>query len=297
MSFNRTDAPGLEGPGEHAASPAVARNVVIRNVLSIAGSDPSGGAGILADVKTFSALGAYGTAVITALTAQNTRGVTGVQAVPPAFVREQLDTLLADVRIDAIKVGMLANAELASVVAERLAGLDIPLVVDPVMVAKSGDALLDASAIETLRRRILPLATLITPNLPEAGVLLGRPAPTTVPEMREAAVALHALGPRHVLVKGGHLRGSESPDIAFDGETFTELGAPRVATRNTHGTGCTLSAAITALLPQRPDLASALRDAKAYVTAALQASEQLEVGGGHGPLHHFHAWWPGRASG
>jgi hydroxymethylpyrimidine/phosphomethylpyrimidine kinase len=262
------------------------------NVLSIAGSDPSGGAGILADIKAFSALGAYGTAVLTALTAQNTQGVTGVHAIPPEFVRAQLDTLLVDVRIAAIKVGMLSNAALAAVVAERLAGLGVPVVVDPVMIAKSGDRLLDAEAIDTLRRLVLPIACVLTPNLPEAGVLLGRAAPTTVEEMRQAAADLHALGPRYVLVKGGHLTGASSPDILFDGRELTELPAPRVPTRNTHGTGCTLSAAIAALLPQRVDVPSAIRDAKAYVSAALLASDQLDVGSGHGPLHHFHAFWP-----
>jgi hydroxymethylpyrimidine/phosphomethylpyrimidine kinase len=266
-------------------------NGQVPNVLSIAGLDPSGGAGILADVKTFSALGAYGTAVLTALTAQNTRGVTGVEPVAPAFVLAQLETLLADVRIDAIKVGMLANAEIARAVAERLATATRPIVVDPVMVAKSGDRLLDADAIETVRREVVPLATIITPNLPEAGVLLGRPAPASVAQMREAARGLHALGARNVLVKGGHLGGAESPDVAFDGTTFLELPAARVDTPNTHGTGCTLSAAITALLPQRPDWASAVREAKDYVSAALRTSQTLQVGGGHGPLHHFHAWW------
>jgi hydroxymethylpyrimidine/phosphomethylpyrimidine kinase len=230
--------------------------------------------------------------VITALTAQNTRAVTGVQLVSPAFVRAQLDTLLDDVRIDAIKLGMLANAEIAAAVAERLASVGVPIVVDPVMVAKSGDRLLDADAIETLRRQVLPLAHVLTPNLPEAGVLLGRAAPTNLDEMRRAAADLHALGSRHVLVKGGHLLAPDSPDLLFDGNTFTELGAPRVATRNSHGTGCTLSAAIAALLPQRGDVVTAIRDAKAYVSAALVASDELEVGGGHGPLHHFHALWP-----
>jgi hydroxymethylpyrimidine/phosphomethylpyrimidine kinase len=277
----------------NAASPSLGLSKGhVPNVLSIAGLDPSGGAGILADVKAFSALGAYGATVLTALTAQNTRGVTGVEPVAPAFVLAQLDTLLADVRIDAIKIGMLANAEIARAVAGRLAASSLPLVVDPVMVAKSGDRLLDADAIDTVRRRVLPLATIITPNLPEAGVLLGRPAPASVSEMREAARALHALGARHVLVKGGHLGGAESPDVAFDGASFLQLPAARVDTPNTHGTGCTLSAAITALLPQRPDWMGAVRDAKHYVSAALRASHLLQVGGGHGPLHHFHAWWP-----
>jgi len=234
--------------------------------------------------------------VLTALTAQNTRTVSAVQAIPPEFVRSQLATLFDDVRIDAIKVGMLANADVARTVAEclercRVSDSVVPVIVDPVMVAKSGDRLLDDGAIDTLRRRVLPLATLITPNLPEAGVLLGRPAPSSLPEMRQAAAALGAMGPRHVLVKGGHLGGADSPDVWFDGQRSVELEAPRVHTRNTHGTGCTLSAAITALLPQRPDLEAALRGAKSYVSDALRASDALGVGSGHGPLHHFHALW------
>jgi hydroxymethylpyrimidine/phosphomethylpyrimidine kinase len=270
---------------------------MIPNVLSIAGLDPSGGAGILADIKAFSALGAYGTAVLTAITAQNTRAVTAVQAVAAELVCEQLDTLFADVRIDAIKLGMLANAELAASVAGRLMRLGPRLlVVDPVMVAKSGDHLLDPLAIDTLRTRVLPLATLITPNLPEVGVLLGRAAPTSFEQMRDAAVELQRLGPRYVLVKGGHLKGDESPDVLFDGRDFTLFTAPRVATKNTHGTGCTLSAAIAALLPQRADVPSAVRDAKTYVTRGLVASDALSVGSGHGPLHHFHALWPSALS-
>lgn len=263
------------------------------NVLTIAGSDPSGGAGIQADIKTFSALGAYATSVITALTAQNTRAVTGVFGVSPEFVRAQLDTLLADVRIDAVKVGMLANAAIACAVADWLAVSGIRhVVVDPVMVAKSGDRLLDADAIDSVRRRVLPLASVFTPNLPEAGVLLGRAAPTTLDEMQRAGVELAALGARHVLVKGGHLAGAESPDVLCNGHDVVRLAAPRVATRNTHGTGCTLSAAIAAHLPRHADVTSAVRAAKDYVSAGLRASHQLEVGSGHGPLHHFHAFWP-----
>jgi hydroxymethylpyrimidine/phosphomethylpyrimidine kinase len=264
----------------------------IPNLLTIAGSDPSGGAGILADIKTFSALGAYGAAVITALTAQNTCGVTGVELVSPAFVRAQLDSLFSDLQFDAIKLGMLANAELAGVVAEALASVACPIVVDPVMVAKSGDRLLDADAIDCLRRRVLPLATVLTPNLPEAGVLLGRAAPANIAEMRSAAADLHSLGPRYVVVKGGHLNAETSPDVLFDGHDFTELLSERVPTRNTHGSGCTLSAAIAALLPALPDALAAVRAAKAYVSAALLASHELEVGSGRGPLHHFYALWP-----
>jgi hydroxymethylpyrimidine/phosphomethylpyrimidine kinase len=266
---------------------------MIPNVLSIAGSDPSGGAGILADVKTFSALGAYGAAVITALTAQNTRQVTGVQPVPAEFVALQIDTLFLDLEFDALKLGMLANADISACVADRLRYHGAKnVVVDPVMIAKSGDCLLDMEAIDTLRTRVLPLAEIITPNLPEAGVLLGRPAPSTLDGMRDTAVALWALGPRYVLLKGGHLESSESTDILFDGHELLEFSAPRVATANTHGTGCTLSAAIAALIPRRPDMASVVRDAKAYVTAAILASGALQVGKGHGPLHHFHRLWP-----
>jgi len=265
---------------------------MIPNVLTIAGSDPSGGAGIQADLKTFCALGAYGAAVITALTAQNTRRVTGVHLVPAAFVAEQIDTLFADVRIDALKIGMVATAEIAATVAGRLSAHGARnIVLDPVMVAKGGDRLLDAEAVDTLRRTLLPLADIVTPNLPEAGVLLDRPAPATLAEMRAAAAALHALGCRRVLLKGGHLGGAASIDLLFDGRETLELPAPRLPTANTHGTGCTLSAAIAALLPQHPDAASAVRDAKAYVTDAIAGGAVLAVGEGHGPLHHFTRLW------
>ncbi len=269
------------------------------NALSVAGIDPSGGAGIFADLKAFSALGAYGTGVVAALTAQNTQGVAGVHGVPPPFVRLQLDTLFADVRIDAAKVGMLGTAEIAIAVAEGLAppvsaGRLPHLVVDPVMVAKSGDTLLGREAIATLIEAVLPLATVLTPNLPEAGVLLGaRPADTTK-EMQRAAERLRRLlrddGQRFVLLKGGHLAGDPT-DLLFDGDRMIELTAPRVATRNTHGTGCTLSAAIAALLAHGTEAVAAVRQAKQYLTEALRQADRLEVGSGHGPVHHFHAWW------
>jgi len=265
---------------------------MIPNVLTIAGSDPSGGAGIQADLKTFGALGAYGAAVITALTAQNTRTVSGVHLVPPDFVAAQIDTLFADVRIDALKIGMVATAGIAAAIADRLEAHGAGnIVLDPVMVAKSGDRLLDANAVDTVRRRLLPLADVITPNLPEAGVLLDRAAPATLAEMRRAAADLQALGCQAVLVKGGHLEADESIDVLFDGHDYREFIAPRVRTANTHGTGCTLSAAITALLPQRPGIPSAISDAKAYVSEAIAASGALSVGRGHGPLHHFHRFW------
>jgi hydroxymethylpyrimidine/phosphomethylpyrimidine kinase len=266
---------------------------MIPNVLTLAGVDPSGGAGVFADLKTFSALGAYGTGIVVALTAQNTRGVTGVHLVPASFVTQQIDTLFADVRIDAAKVGMLASAELVSTVAAGLRRHGVRhLVVDPVMVSKSGHHLLQPDAVEALRRELLPLAEILTPNLPEAGVLLSRAEPRSLDEMRTAARDLHKLGPHYVLLKGGHLDGADCIDILDDGTTQIELHSPRIETRNTHGTGCTLSAAITALLPQRATVADAVRDAKTWLTAALTAADQLSVGHGHGPVHHFHALWP-----
>ncbi len=272
---------------------AAAPSAVPPNVLTIAGSDPGGGAGIQADLKTFSALGAYGMAVITALTAQNTRTVTAIQQVPAAFVAEQIDTLFADIRVDAVKIGMVGVAEVALVLADRLSHHRARhVVLDTVMVAKSGDHLLDPGAVAALRDHLVPLATVITPNLPEAGVLLGRAPPCTLAEMHQTVRDLHRLGPQAVLLKGGHLQTEISPDLLFDGTTLTELPAARLSTPNTHGTGCTLAAAIAALLPRRPDLLTAVHDAKAYLTAAIAASGRLAVGGGHGPVHHFHALWP-----
>jgi hydroxymethylpyrimidine/phosphomethylpyrimidine kinase len=265
----------------------------VPNVLSIAGVDPSGGAGVFADLKAFSALRAYGCGAVTALTAQNTRAVTGIHEVPPEFLRLQLDTLFADVRIDAVKIGMLASSALIEVVAEALHRYRPPFVVlDPVMVAKSGDRLLRTDAVEALRTRLLPLATVVTPNLPEAGDLLGGSAPDAPAAMREAARALHRLGPGAVLMKGGHLPGERLLDVLFDGTDFLELPIDRVPTRNTHGTGCTLSSAIAALLPQRGGVRDAVREAQGYVLGALRGAEALSVGSGHGPLHHFHQLWP-----
>jgi hydroxymethylpyrimidine/phosphomethylpyrimidine kinase len=274
---------------------------VIANVLTIAGSDSGGGAGIQADLKTFSALGAYGASVIAALTAQNTRTVTAIHDVPPEFVGAQLDAVFDDIRIDAVKVGMLSRPDIIAVVAERLAHCGVEhVVVDPVMVTKSGDRLLQPDAVTALRERLLPLATLITPNLPEAGVLLDAEPPVDEAGMLEAAAVLRALGPGAVLLKGGHLAGDESFDVFDDGAGGAGgdldgvpqiLRARRIATRNTHGTGCTLSAAIAALLGRGLSLRSAVGRAKTYITAAIQASDQLSVGSGHGPVQHFHAIW------
>ena len=271
----------------------------VPNALSVAGIDPSGGAGVYADLKAFSALGAYGCGVVAALTAQNTQAVTGIHGVPPEFVRLQLDTLFADVRIDTAKIGMLGTAPIARAVAEGLAkpvaaGTPAHVVVDPVMVAKSGDSLLAADATAMLVEAILPLATVITPNLPESGVLLRERAPETLREMRRAAERLRRLLPdgRHawVLLKGGHLPG-DAIDLLHDGDRMVELPAHRIDTKNTHGTGCSLSAAIAALLPARGSVPEAVADAKRWLTEAIRRSGELSVGRGHGPVHHFHNLW------
>ncbi len=262
----------------------------IPNVLSIAGSDPSGGAGIQADLKTFGALGVYGMAALTALTAQNTRGVTGVHVPPADFIAQQIDAVFADVAVAAVKIGMLADAPIVDAVADRLrAHRASAVVLDPVLVATSGDSLGTPETVDALRRTLLPLATLITPNLPEAARLADRPVPRDVAAMRDVARALGAAGARAVLVKGGHLGGATAVDVLFDGHGFEEFEAPRIETRNTHGTGCTLSSAIAAYLALGFALPDAVRNAKSYLTEALRFSDDLAVGTGHGPVHHFHA--------
>jgi hydroxymethylpyrimidine/phosphomethylpyrimidine kinase len=271
----------------------------IPNTLTIAGMDPSGGAGILADVKAMSALGAYACAVVAALTAQNTQAVTDISPVNPQFVRAQLDTLFADVEIHAVKIGMLGQTGVIEVVADRLGHHKPPhLVLDPVMVAKSGDLLLEQKAVGALREQLLPLATVMTPNLPEAGVLLEMRAVETVREMRRVAERLRNLmthgGHRWVLLKGGHLPGNDTIDILHDGDKMIELPGHRIQTRNTHGTGCTLSAALAALLPQTDSVVDATRAAKDYLVAAIASADMLKVGHGHGPVHHFHKLWAGK---
>ncbi|TDQ48825.1 bifunctional hydroxymethylpyrimidine kinase/phosphomethylpyrimidine kinase [Actinorugispora endophytica] len=263
------------------------------NILSIAGTDPSGGAGVQADLKAFSALGGYGMTVVTALVAQTTTGVTGVHDVPASFVRDQLDTLLTDVRVDAVKIGMLSNTGVIDVVAAAIDAYALPnVVLDPVMVAKSGDRLLAADAVEALRTELLPRVALVTPNLPEAADLLGEAEAAGLDAMRDQAERLLALGPRRVLLKGGHLDGDTSTDLLLSADAAPEtLTAPRVATRNTHGTGCTLSSAIAALRPQRATWSESVRDAKSYLTEALRHADTLDVGKGRGPVHHFHSWW------
>jgi len=262
------------------------------NALTIAGTDPSGGAGIQADLKAFSALGAYGTSVITALVAQNTCGVRSVYRVDPDFVTAQLDAVLDDVRIDTAKIGMLAEAAIVETVAQRLEQARLPFVVlDTVMVAKSGDALLSPEAVATLRERLLPQVSLITPNLPEAATLLGCAQAQDETDMRRQGDALLQLGCDAVLMKGGHLLHAESPDWLITRCGHQRFTAARVATRHTHGTGCSLSAALAALRPQQPDWPATVAAAKDWLQQALRHADSLEVGKGIGPLHHFHHWW------
>lgn len=266
---------------------------MIANVLTIAGTDPSGGAGIQADIKTFSALGAYACSAVTAVVAQNTQGVRSFLALEPQFVADQIDAVFDDIRIDAVKIGMIANAGIAEAVADRLRHHGAKnIVLDPVMVAKSGHALLAPEAVAAVRGLLAPLATVITPNLPEAAVLLGRADSWTAEAMAAALPDLLALGPDWVLLKGGHLPDSaESTDLLAGPGGVTRFPAPRIATANGHGTGCTLSSAIAALLPSL-GMVEAVGAAKAYLHAALAESGRLDVGRGSGPVHHFHALWP-----
>jgi hydroxymethylpyrimidine/phosphomethylpyrimidine kinase len=259
--------------------------------LTIAGSDSGGGAGVQADLKTFSALGVYGASVITALTAQNTRGVFAVHAVPVDFIAAQIDAVFSDLDIGAVKIGMLGNAAAIAAVAagiERHRARNI--VLDPVMAATSGEKLLRADAIDALRE-LIARTNVLTPNLPEAAALLDVPVARDELDMRRQARTLLALGPGAVLIKGGHGDGPESVDLLVEADECTRFAAPRVATRNTHGTGCTLSSALAAGLAQGKELREAVRDAKAYVSAAIAAADRLGVGSGPGPLHHFFRWW------
>ena len=260
--------------------------------VTIAGSDSSGGAGIQADLKTFAALGVYGASVIAALTAQNTRGVIAIHDVPVEFIAAQMDAVFSDLAVGAVKIGMLSQPAAIEAVAE---GLDRHkaknIVLDPVMVAASGDRLLAPQAIEVLRRLLIPRALVITPNLPEAAALLDTAAAKSESEMQQQAKKLLGLGPRAVLLKGGHGSGAESVDLLVEPHGSTRLAAQRIATRNTHGTGCTLSSAIAAALAKGKDLAAAVGAAKIYVTAAIAAADKLKIGSVHGPLHHFYAHW------
>lgn len=268
----------------------------IPNALTIAGVDPSGGAGVLADIKAMSAVGAYATGVITALTAQSTQGVMGIYPIDIAFIKQQIDVLFEDVRIDAVKIGMLGQEPVIHTVVDRLSHWQpAHLVVDPVMVAKSGDHLLEKAATAAMREAMLPLATFITPNLPEAGVLLEQRPAENIKEMYSAAEKLRRLlsddGDRWVFLKGGHLPGSDCTDLLYNGDQMIEMPAHRIHTKNTHGTGCTLSAALAGLLPQTENPVQAAKIAKEYLYKAIARADDLTVGSGHGPVNHFHVWW------
>ena len=261
--------------------------------LTIAGSDSSGGAGIQADLKTFSAIGVYGASAITALTAQNTQGVDEVMVVPPEFVLAQMRSVASDLAVKAIKIGMLGTGPVIEAVADGLDAFPgVPVVLDPVMVATSGDPLLDESAVDVLRTRFVPLATIITPNLREAAVLLGEPDESREQWLEGRAERLRDLGARAVLLTGGESIAETALDIFVDDTGVQRIEAPRVLTENTHGTGCTLSAAIAAELAKGETLDKAVKIAKLYVTAAIIAADEIEIGKGRGPVHHFHALWP-----
>ena len=271
------------------------RNKPTPIALTIAGSDSGGGAGIQADLKTFSALGAYGCSVITALTAQNTQGVQAILDVPADFIKAQLDSVFSDIAVNTVKIGMLSQSEVIRTVRDGLDQYGVErLVVDPVMVATSGDKLLRDDAINTLKEWLIPKATIITPNLPEASVLLDCPIPDDMADMEAMLVPLYNLGCQSVLLKGGHLSDNESIDLFYDGDNVHYLASPRYPTRNTHGTGCTLSAAITALLASGLALPEAVAQAKAYIANAISHADELQVSKtdkGHGPVHHFAALW------
>lgn len=259
--------------------------------LTIAGSDNSGGAGLQADLKTFSALGCYGMSVITALTAQNTQGVQAIYEISPAFIGQQIDSIFNDIEVDAIKIGMLHSVEIITIVAEKLRPYKkIPIILDPVMVGKDKSTLLKPAAIGALRSILFPLATLITPNLPEAETIVGRIIYDRK-EMEKAAVELSKLGPQAVLVKGGHLSDPKSADCLYLDNTYHWFTNPRIGTSNTHGTGCTLSAAIAAFMAKGYSLQDAVKNAKAYISIAIEKGSEYKLGHGYGPVHHFYHLW------
>nr|VFK45541.1 MAG: hydroxymethylpyrimidine/phosphomethylpyrimidine kinase [Candidatus Kentron sp. TC]VFK61109.1 MAG: hydroxymethylpyrimidine/phosphomethylpyrimidine kinase [Candidatus Kentron sp. TC] len=264
-----------------------------RKVLTIAGSDTSGGAGIQADLKAISAIGCYGMSVVTALTAQNTRGVTGIHAVPPAFVSEQISAIFTDMGADAVKIGMLHRVGIIEAIAARLRTHDAKhIVLDTVMAAQSGDELSRTDAIEAMKRHLMPLAEVVTPNIPEAEILLGRKL-DSVEDMRRGAEALAEYGSRNILIKGGHGRGSDSTDFLYlaDEDRMATFRGERVDTRNNHGTGCTLSSAIAAYIAKGHDVEAAVGKAKSYIERALRAGAEYAIGQGHGPVHHFFEYW------
>jgi hydroxymethylpyrimidine/phosphomethylpyrimidine kinase len=260
--------------------------------LTIAGSDSSGGAGIQADLKTFAALGVYGASVITALTAQNTTGVSGIHQVPADFVTAQIDAVFGDLAVKAVKIGMVAQlATIDAIVAGLARWSPSHIVLDPVMVATSGDRLLAGDAIERLRTKLIPRASLITPNLPEAAALLGEPVAASEAAIESQGKRLLAMGCPAVLIKGGHGQGAESTDYLVRASGVIAMAAPRIATKNTHGTGCSLSSAIAAGLAKDEEMETAVRNAKAWIGAAIAAADRIIVGHGHGPIHHFHTFY------
>ena len=262
--------------------------VTVPRAMSIAGSDSGGGAGIQADLKTFAALGVYGTSVLTAVTAQNTLGVTAVHQVPAQTIAAQIDAVLTDIGAGAVKTGMLASSPIIECVVSQLSRHSVPwLVVDPVMIAKSGDSLLENTAVETLRSRLVPAASVITPNIPEAEALTGMNI-TSDPDARRAAERLVGMGAKSVVIKGGHRKGPAA-DLFYDGSQFHEFSAERIDTPNTHGTGCTFASAIAAGLAKGLGMLDSVAMAKDYVTAAIRSS--FSVGQGHGPLNHFYKTW------
>ncbi len=260
--------------------------------LTIAGSDSGGGAGIQADLKAMSALGVYGASVITAVTAQNTQAVTAVHGIPLDVIAAQIDAVLSDLNVGAIKIGMLATPEIIQTVADGIASFSGPIVLDPVMIAKSGDALLAREAVQTLRDVLLPRATVLTPNLPEAACLLECMVAETPAEMAQQGAALCGLGAQAILMKGGHAEGAVCHDLLVSADTILgDYNAPRRETKNTHGTGCTLSSSIAAGLAKSLDLPDAIKDAHDYLQGAIAQADTLGVGHGHGPVHHFHQIW------
>jgi hydroxymethylpyrimidine/phosphomethylpyrimidine kinase len=260
--------------------------------LTIAGSDSSGGAGIQADLKTFAAFGVYGASVITALTAQNTQGVSGIHQVPAEFVTAQIDAVFSDLTVGAVKIGMVAQPPVIDAIVTGLTRWSPKhVVLDPVMVATSGDRLLAAEAVDALRTKLIPLASVITPNLPEAAALLDEGVAADEAAVEQQGRRLLALGCKAVLIKGGHGEGAESIDYLIDSSGVVALAAPRIATKNTHGTGCSLSSAIAAGLAKGEGMQTAVRKAKAFVNAAIAAADRFSVGHGHGPIHHFHRFY------
>ena len=265
---------------------------MIYNVLSIAGSDPSGGAGIQADLKVFSAMKVYGMAVITALTAQNTTGVSDVKAQDGDFVTEQIRMVFSDIDVHAVKIGMIANADIAGNIANTLSAVcNVPIILDPVMIAKGGAHLLASDAVQTLRGKLVPIAEIITPNLPEAAALLDCDEATSIDEMMDQAKMLLKQGPEAVYLKGGHLGGDDSPDILMTTDNVVTLDGVRIDTKNTHGTGCSLSAALAACRARNLEVVEAAKASKEFIARAIAFADQIKVGQGHGPIHHFHLLW------